>query len=242
MIDNKVVLHGNRNLTVPTEVHAVINLSKPLGATLNPSATVVAVAPLKTDDPTRAPTASSPARKPLKPAAAQVKVNDDDDGAELDAAAALALRVALRVPPDLGGPQGGLSVGCRLVAVGDVSVNTSEEVANALERWRVLDEPVCPITFVQALPGHTEEGVGAALAPGQESRVRVEAADARFHPSQWTDKAVSGLDASGAAFEALQQRLPDLLQVRTPGSLLDKKWDLKSASVALGIDSPREPA
>jgi len=238
-----VVLHGNRKLTVPTEVHAVIDLSKPLGATLDQTATVVAVAPLKSDDPARAPTASSPVRKPSKPVASQVRVNDDnDDGAELDAAAALALRVALRVPPDRGGPQGGLSVGCRLVAVGDVSVNTSEEVANALDRWRVQDEPVCPITFVQALRGHTEEGVGASLAPGQESRVRVEAAEARFHPSQWTDKAVSGADASGAAFEALQQRLPGLLQVRTPGSLLDKKWDLKSAAVALGIDSPREPA
>jgi hypothetical protein len=239
-----VVLHGNRNLTVPSEVHAVVDLSKPLGATLDATATVVAVAALKSDG-SRAPTANTPARHPAAAAAAARKSPPPDDGGgggELDAAAAFALRVALRVPLDLGGPQGGLAVGCRLVAVGDVAVRSAADVGAALRRWRRQDEPVCPITFVEPQPGRAEAAVAAALAPNQESRVRVDAADARFFPSRWADPGVSGTGASGAAFDALQRRLPNLLQVRTPGSLLDKKWDLKSASAALGLDSPREPA
>lgn len=81
----------------------------------------------------------------------------------------------------------------------------------------------------------TERALVGAVASGQALRVRVDAADERFHPAQWTSPAVSGY-CPAAAFTALERRMPPLLGLRPPGELLDKRWGLTSSTEALGLE------
>ena len=188
-----------RSVQVPSECHAVVDLSKPLGVALGPDATVVGITP--------APPGARRHRQACGPGL-------DGGGGS--------------------GAQGGLTVGCRLVAVGDASVGSPEEVDAALSRWRYEDEPTAPITYQLPLPGRTERGLLAVMAPGQESRVRVDASEGRFHPSRWPHPETAGA-VPGRDFSNLEERLPPLLGIRGPGTLLDKKWDLKSATAAFGL-------
>ena len=139
----------------------------------------------------------------------------------------------LRVDP-VAGAQGGLSVGCRIVAVGDASVGSPVEVERVLSRWRYQEEAICPVTFVVPLPDRLEKGLLVALAKGQESRIAVDGSSSRFHPSRWTDPDTSGA-CPGRNFYLYQERLPALLSIRSAGKLLGKKWDLKSATTAFGL-------
>jgi hypothetical protein len=226
-------------------VHAEIDLGKPLGVGLSRDAVVKRVAPPPPPTKESSSFILDPKHK-LKKRSSNSRGNkkrggsddDDDDGGDENKGGDPRDEEdeEEEEPPPESGAQGGLRVGCRLVAVGDVSVKSRAEVEQALSRWRFEGMGTCPITFTEAAQGaQLERQLLAVMAAGQESRVAVDAGEARFLPSLWTDPGTSGF-CPGRDFSTFQARLPTLLGLRPAGSsLLDKKWEIKSSTVAFGL-------
>jgi len=216
-------LHGNQHLTVQAELHGAVDLAKPLGVSLDKQARVVAITPIvkasiNTDDNDDADQDSSTDKKHVK----FPSLFYQDDGKDENEI------------PQTG--QGGLIVGARIVSVGDTSVSSTAEVEEALARWKFTGEKTAPISFKVSTSGQdiVEKGILSIMAPDQETRIQVDANDSRFKPSLWTHETNSG-NCAGSVFNNFQHRLPGLLNIRTPGSIGDKKWDIISSTVAFGV-------
>ena len=77
-----------------------------------------------------------------------------------------------------------------------------------------------------------EDGIRHLMAPGDETRVAVNASDTRFYPSKW------GMVSPGYEWESFERRLPGLLGLREPSPLIKKHWSMSSSTEALRLNPP----
>lgn len=157
-----ISLHGNQLLTVQAEIYGAIDLMKPLGVVLDKEANVIAISSqqsIVSQDDIKQDEGNKEVTFPSLFNQDHIENNDEasavDETSAIDETSAVddttnATTVTTVSDDKVGVPslvQGGLRVGCKIVSVGDTTVNTTAEVEEALARWKYVGEKIAPISF-----------------------------------------------------------------------------------------------